>query len=82
LRQDRSWTTLNTSQEIFESLMDAYKIMPNLWKYIFTFGRKSEENEFHFPGFGQRQTSQRSTGSATYGQSSAPSEEQIRKGNY
>jgi hypothetical protein len=55
--------------------MDAYKIMPTLWKYVFTFGRKSEENEFNFPGFSQRQTSQRTAGNAAYGQLSAPSPE-------
>jgi hypothetical protein len=48
--------------------MVVYEIMPAFWKYVFTFGRKSEENEFNFPGFGQRQISQLRTGSGTYGQ--------------
>jgi hypothetical protein len=56
INQDRSWTTLNTSRDVFESFMSAYNVMPPFWKYIFTFGRKSEENEFEFPKFGQRRT--------------------------
>ena len=30
--------------------------MPKFWNYMFTFGRKVEENEFEFPGFSQRRT--------------------------
>ncbi len=67
--QDRSWTTLNTSREVFEGLMSTYKIMPLFWRYMFTFGRKSEENEFEFPGFGQRWTKDPSSNSSTQGSS-------------
>lgn len=56
INQDRSWTTLNTSRGVFEGFMSKYKIMPPLWRYMLTFGRKSEENEFEFPRFGQRRT--------------------------
>jgi hypothetical protein len=55
--------------------MDVYKIMRTLWKYVFAFGRKSEENEFNFPGFGQRHTSRRTAGNTAYGQLTAPSPE-------
>ncbi|KAH8774172.1 hypothetical protein BGZ57DRAFT_763271 [Hyaloscypha finlandica] len=56
INQDRSWTTLNTSREVFESFMSTYEIMPPFWRCVFTFGRKSEENEFEFPRFGQRRS--------------------------
>ena len=59
--------------------MNVYEIMPTLWKYVFTFGRKSQENEFNFPGFGQRQTSQRTAGNAAYGQLTALSPEDSYK---
>jgi len=29
--------------------MGIYKVMPTFWKHMFTFGRKSEENEYQFP---------------------------------
>jgi len=36
--------------------MDTYNVFPQLWKYVFAFGQKSEENEFDFPGFRQRRS--------------------------
>lgn len=30
--------------------------MPSFWKHVFTFGRKTEENEFLFPGFSRRKS--------------------------
>jgi hypothetical protein len=51
IRQDRSWTSLNVSLELFESFLQIYNVFPQIWKYAFTFGRKYEENEFQFPGF-------------------------------
>ena len=55
-RQDRSWTTLNSSREIFQKLLTEYNVFPQFWKCVFTFGRKTEENEFEFPGFRVRNT--------------------------
>lgn len=49
--QERSWTTLDVSREMFETLLKAYTVFPQFWRCVVTFGRKSEENEFEFPGF-------------------------------
>ncbi|EON60848.1 CMGC/CDK protein kinase [Coniosporium apollinis CBS 100218] len=56
IRQDRSWTTLNISQELFEDFISVYGVFSQLWNITFTFGRKCEENEFAFPGFRARRT--------------------------
>ncbi|KAH9211753.1 hypothetical protein DL95DRAFT_369317 [Leptodontidium sp. 2 PMI_412] len=56
IRQDRSWTTLNISLDVFEGFMRTFEITPNFWRCMFAFGRKSEENEFEFPGFNRRKT--------------------------
>ncbi|KAE8444552.1 hypothetical protein EG329_014476 [Mollisiaceae sp. DMI_Dod_QoI] len=56
IRQSRSWTTLNISRDLFEGFMGTHKIMPPFWKHMFTFGRKTEENEFQFPHFSRRHT--------------------------
>lgn len=58
IRQVRSWTTLDISREVFEDFMSTHSITPKLWNCMFTFGRKSEENEFEFPGFRRRQIRQ------------------------
>jgi hypothetical protein len=55
-RWDRTWTTLNISRGQFQGFMDIYNVFPQLWKYVFAFGQKSEENEFDFPGFRQRRS--------------------------
>lgn len=49
--QERSWTTLDISRETFEMLLEAYTVFPQFWRCVLSFGRKSEENEFEFPGF-------------------------------
>ncbi|KUJ20793.1 uncharacterized protein LY89DRAFT_640613 [Mollisia scopiformis] len=54
IRQDRSWTTLNISRDLFQCFTAAHGIMAPFWKHVFTFGRKSEENEFQFPQFCRR----------------------------
>jgi hypothetical protein len=69
INQDRSWTTLNTSRDVFEHFMSMYNVMPPFWRYVFTFGRKSEENEFEFPKFGQRRTRNPSADGFTQGYS-------------
>jgi hypothetical protein len=56
IRQDRSWTTLNISRDLFQGFVQAHNIMPPFWKFMFTFGRKSEENEFQFPHFARRRS--------------------------
>ncbi|KAE9377376.1 hypothetical protein N431DRAFT_194425 [Stipitochalara longipes BDJ] len=67
ITQDRSWTTLNTSREAFEGFISTYEIFPSFWRYMFTFGRKSEENEFEFPRFGQRRIRDPNSDSYTQG---------------
>ncbi|KAG4422124.1 hypothetical protein IFR04_004751 [Cadophora malorum] len=64
IQQDRSWTTVNIPREIFETFMETYSITPNFWKCVFTFGRKSEENEFEFPGFNCRKARAEKSGTA------------------
>jgi len=54
VRQDRSWTTLNSSRSMFQKLLTEHNVFPQFWKCVFTFGRKTEENEFEFPGFRAR----------------------------
>ncbi len=56
IRQERSWTTLNISRELFEDLLLVYGVFLPFWRAIFTFGRKSEENEYTFPGFRARRS--------------------------
>jgi hypothetical protein len=68
IRQDRSWTTLNISRELFEDFLGIYKVFPLLWSCLFTFGRKSEENEFEFPPLQAYRTPSRQLGQPeTYG---------------
>ncbi|CZR67923.1 uncharacterized protein PAC_17822 [Phialocephala subalpina] len=57
IRQDRSWTTLNISRDLFEGFVNTHNVMPPFWKHMFTFGRKIQENEFQFPHFARRSTS-------------------------
>ncbi|KAH7323474.1 hypothetical protein BKA65DRAFT_555156 [Rhexocercosporidium sp. MPI-PUGE-AT-0058] len=64
--QQRSWTTLDISREVFENFMNTYEVFPSFWKCVLTFGRKSEENEFEFPGFSARRSrDRRSPGNVT-----------------
>jgi len=56
VRQDRSWTTLNCSRTMFQDLLTEYNVFLQFWKCVFTFGRKTVENEFEFPGFRARTT--------------------------
>ncbi|KAF8849338.1 hypothetical protein BDZ45DRAFT_732300 [Acephala macrosclerotiorum] len=56
IRQDHSWTTLNISRDVFQGFMNTYNVMPPFWKHMFTFGRKSGENNFQFPHFSRRRT--------------------------
>ena len=66
VRQDRSWTTLNISRELFEGFLGQYEVFPQFWKCMFTFGRKDHENEFEFPEFRARRHVYES-GDETYG---------------
>ena len=56
VRQRRTWTTLDISRELFEGLLKQYAVFPQFWKCVFTFGRRSEDHEFEFPGFRARRT--------------------------
>lgn len=56
VRQKGSWSTIDTSREVFEAVMKAYDIFPPFWKYVLTFGIKKAENEFEFPPFRSRRT--------------------------
>ncbi|KAF2185420.1 hypothetical protein K469DRAFT_707665 [Zopfia rhizophila CBS 207.26] len=63
IQQKRSWTNLDVTFQLFDTLMNTYKIFSDFWKCVLTFGRKFEENEFEFPGF-----------AASYTPSSSPSD--------
>jgi hypothetical protein len=67
IRQDRSWTTLNISRELFEDFLTIYNVFSQFWKFVFTFGRKWTENEFEFPGFRARRSPSDSKSSDIYG---------------
>jgi hypothetical protein len=47
---------VNISRDLFDGFVQAHSIMPPFWKFMFTFGRKKEENEFQFPHFARRGT--------------------------
>jgi hypothetical protein len=42
-------------------VMNTYSVFLELWNYVFTFGRKYEENEFEFPDFIARRPLARSS---------------------
>ncbi|PGH16149.1 hypothetical protein AJ79_01916 [Helicocarpus griseus UAMH5409] len=64
ITQQRSWTTLDISRSHFDDLLRIYNVFPSFWNYVFAFGRKSQENEFAFPGFRGKTTNCKSPGSA------------------
>jgi len=51
IRQDRSWTTLNITRNLFEDMFTTLQIFQPFWRCVFTFGRKFKENNFDFPPF-------------------------------
>lgn len=55
--QERSWTTLNISHELFTAFMAAFSVFPSFWKCIRIFGTKYDEHECDFPGFQSQRTS-------------------------
>ncbi|KAH0558401.1 hypothetical protein GP486_004941 [Trichoglossum hirsutum] len=72
IRQNRSWTTLNISRELFGDFLSAYGVFSRYWRFVFTFGIKWEENEFEFPGFASRHISPSGSGlDEAYGAESA-----------
>lgn len=56
IRQEHTYTTLDISRELFEDLLHIYGAFSPIWKVAFTFGRKSEQNEFAFPGIRARRS--------------------------
>ncbi|PQE04902.1 cmgc cdk kinase protein [Rutstroemia sp. NJR-2017a BBW] len=54
VRQDRSWSRLNIELAHFQELVKLYDIFPPFWECVFTFGRKTRENELNFPRFKTR----------------------------
>lgn len=56
IRQQRSWTTLDISQDLFKGFLEKYGVFHEFWNCAFAFGRKCEENEFEFPSFRMRRT--------------------------
>ena len=56
IRQKRTWETLDISRELLQNFFEEYEVFHEVWKAIFTFGRKYEENEFQFPGLKTRRT--------------------------
>ncbi|OCK74722.1 hypothetical protein K432DRAFT_363217 [Lepidopterella palustris CBS 459.81] len=63
IRQRRSWTTLDISLKLFQGFIDVHETFSPFWKCVFTFGRKTDENEFEFPGFRARRTLRRTLSS-------------------
>lgn len=61
VRQDRSWTLLNLSRSLFEELVGLYEVFQPFWRHVFTFGRKSKENNFDFPNFQHRNATSNGT---------------------
>lgn len=57
IHQQRSWTTLDISHELFTSFTTAFKVFSSLWKCVKTFGIKFDEHECEFPGFQSQRTS-------------------------
>ncbi|KAF2796751.1 hypothetical protein K505DRAFT_189315, partial [Melanomma pulvis-pyrius CBS 109.77] len=55
IRQQRSWTTLDISQGLFQEFLEKYNVYHEFWNCAFAFGRKCGENEFEFPSFRMRQ---------------------------
>ncbi|KAF4544499.1 CMGC/CDK protein kinase [Lasiodiplodia theobromae] len=51
IRQERSWSSLDISKELFEDFIDIYAVFSPFWRCMFTFGKKSKEDECDFPGF-------------------------------
>lgn len=51
IRQARSWSTLNISNELFQEFARLFGVFQALWKCVFTFRMRSEEHEYDFPGF-------------------------------
>ncbi|OJD29032.1 cmgc cdk protein kinase [Diplodia corticola] len=54
IRQERSWTSLDISRELLQDFIDIFAVFPPFWRCIFTFGKKSNEDECDFPGFKSR----------------------------
>ena len=42
---------MDISREVFEDFLKTFNVFAEFWKCALVFGRKSEENEFEFPGF-------------------------------
>jgi len=47
---------LDISRELFEDLLYIYGVFSHFWKVVFTFGMKTEQNEFAFPGIRARRS--------------------------
>jgi len=64
ITQERSWTTLNISHQLFEDLLASHNVFSHIWKVMFTFGRKDVENEYTFPAY-RAQSSELPPGTVT-----------------
>ncbi|KAI9642073.1 hypothetical protein NHQ30_009944 [Ciborinia camelliae] len=53
-QHDRCWEKLNITRELFQGVLDEYRIFSQFWNCVFTFGERVEENEFQFPAFRAR----------------------------
>lgn len=51
IRQQRSWTTLDISREMFEEYINSNAVFSSIWRVATSFGTKSAENEFEHPAF-------------------------------
>lgn len=54
VQHKRCWEKLNITRELFQGVLDEYRIFSQFWKCVFTFGERVEENEFQFPAFRAR----------------------------
>lgn len=57
IRQERSWSALNISRELFEDFTGVFGVFAPVWKCVSVFGEKLEEHECDFPGFRSQRTS-------------------------
>ncbi|KAJ8067309.1 hypothetical protein OCU04_004664 [Sclerotinia nivalis] len=54
VQHNRCWEKLNITRELFQGILDEYRIFSQFWKCVFAFGERVEENEFQFPAFRAR----------------------------
>ncbi|KAL9066586.1 MAG: hypothetical protein Q9157_007101 [Trypethelium eluteriae] len=58
ITQDRSWTALHISQDLFNDFIKVYSVFDDIWQYVIPLGKKDAEteNEFEYPGYTEKRT--------------------------